>query len=158
MDYFRRCLEIAANSPCVKMKFGAVVVMADKIIGEGYNRPPHECIEYLCHPCIREGIKSGTQLERCAASHAEQVAIFHALRIVYDLSEATLYVAGLYPDGRKYIKEEKSFTCSFCSRIMAEAKINDVRVPTKDGEGKLTMEEYLKSSFEFATGKKEVKR
>lgn len=157
-DYFEKCWELADKSPCSKMKFGSVIVKKGEIIGSGFNHPAHSCIEELCDPCIRSGVKSSMLLERCTAVHAEQAAIINAFTNGYsDLSDAVLYVAGKFPDGRKLIKTKPGLYCSFCSRIIAESGIKEVMVPTVDGAASMTIEEVLKTSYEFALGKRDVK-
>jgi len=157
MEYIERCLDLADKSSCSKKKYGSVIVKDDEIIGEGYNHPVTKEIEdLLCHPCIRENINSGTRLEMCAAIHAEQAAIINAYKNGKDPEGATLYVAGKRNDGEIIVFDEKGFYCSFCSRIMAEVGIEKVGVLTKNGVEYLTKDEYLRSSFEFALGKKVV--
>ena len=156
--YIQRCLELADKSSCKKRKYGSVVVKNGEIVGEGFNHPASKEIEkILCNPCIRIDINSGTELEKCADVHAEQAAIIDAYKHVNDLSGTVLYVTGRSPDGELIKKSEKGFYCSFCSRIMAEAGIKEVRFPMTDGVGSLSKGEYLRSSYEFALGKKVFK-
>lgn len=159
-DYFEKCFQLAEKSPCKKMKFGSVIILDKKIIGQGYNHPVHKCVEYLCNPCIRESedISSGTRVELCSAVHAEQDAIFDARLGINDLSSSRLYIAGFYADGEKFIKQEKGFYCSFCSRIIARVGINDIRILTTKGEESLNIEELLASSYEYALGRKRIKK
>jgi len=155
--YIQRCLELADKSPCIKRKYGSVVVKDDKIIGEGYNHPvTKEMEELLCNPCIRFEINSGTRLELCSAVHAEQAAIINTYKNNEDPDGATLYVAGKDPDGKIRELCERGFYCSFCSRIMAEVGIEEVRVLTKMGIESLSKKEYLKYSYDFALGKRLV--
>lgn len=156
-DYILRCWELAENSDCRKMQFGAVLVLDDKVIGEGFNHVPHPSLLDLCEPCIRENIQSGTRLELCAALHAEQDAILSAHQAgIADLSKATLYIAGKFLDGKRLIKSEKGMYCTFCSRIIAKENIDDIRVPTKQGEAALTLMDVLRTSFQYARGLKKI--
>ena len=163
IEIMEKCFEIAKKTDCRRMGFGAIIVNEKyNIISKGVNHIADKSLEYLCNPeCIRnkENIQSRTRLEVCATVHAEQAAIINAYKKGYNnLSNTILFVGGIFPDGRKYIKNEKSFTCSFCSRIIAEAGIPKIGVPVKANNELgyevmfLNREEYLKSSFEFATG------
>ncbi len=154
--YMLKCWQLAKKSDCQKMNFGSIIILNEKIIGEGYNHVAHPSLEDSC--CRREGVQSGTRTELCNAVHAEQVAMISAHKNGYDdLSEATLYVGGIFPDGKRLIKSEAGLYCTLCSRLMAEENIGQVVVPTKMGEIGMPITEILESSFKFATGIKAIK-
>ncbi|MFC1686865.1 hypothetical protein ACFL0E_00725 [Nanoarchaeota archaeon] len=154
--YLLRCWELAKNSDCQKMKFGSVIVLDDKMIGEGYNHAASYLLKDSC--CLREGVKSGTKSELCNAVHAEQAAMINSHHHGQDdLSMTTLYVAGIFPDGKRLIKEEPGLYCSTCARLIAEEGINEIVVPTKQGEAKLSLGNVLGTAYQFATGVKEIK-
>ncbi len=154
--YMLRCWELAQNSDCKKMNFGSVIVLDDKIIGEGYNHVPHSSRKDSC--CLREGVQSGTRSEVCNAVHAEQAAMINSHHNGYlDLSGAVLYVAGIFPDGKKLIKSEPGLYCSTCARLIAEEGINEIVVPTKKiGEAELSLVDVLRTSYQFASGVKKI--
>lgn len=154
--YLLRCWELASNSDCKKMKFGSVIVLDEEIIGEGYNHVAHPSRKDSC--CLRKGVKSGTRLELCNAMHSEQSSMINAHHRGHaDLSNVTLYVGGIFPDGKRLIKREPGLYCTFCARPMAEERINKVVVPTKIGEAELSLTDVLRTAYQFATGIKEIK-
>ncbi|MBI2672785.1 hypothetical protein HYX19_00850 [Candidatus Woesearchaeota archaeon] len=163
-EIFNLCYELADKSSCGKMHFGSVIYRPwqDEIIGKGFNRPLHnevkEISDIVCCE-LRKGIKSGTQLEKCTAIHAEKAAIFDAWKRGHWIEEVDLlYVAGKFWDGTPWVQNEPGFYCSFCSRDMYLAGIKNIRVMTKSGEKNITIEEALKQSYEFAFEKKVVKK
>ncbi len=154
-QYILRCWELADNSDCQKRKFGSVIVLDDKIIAEGYNHVAHPSLKDFC--CRRPGIQSGTRLELCNAVHAEQAAMIQAHHNGYsDLSKITLYVAGKFPDGKRLIKSEPGLYCTLCSRLIAEEGIDNIVVPTVNGEARLSLAEALETSFQFANELKKI--
>ncbi len=163
-EIFKLCYELADNSKCDKMHFGAVIFrpMFDYVIGKGFNRPLHcevEGIENIVCCELRKGIKSGTQLEKCTAIHAEQAAILDAFKKGHWIEEVDLlYVAGKFWDGKPWVQKEPGFYCSFCSRIMYGAGVKNIRVLTAKGETNITIEEALKQSYEFSFEKRVVKK
>ncbi|GEM_PF-4990017 len=163
-EIFNLCYELADKSTCKKMHFGSVIYRPwqDEIIGQGFNRPLHnevkEISDIVCCE-LRMGIKSGTQLEKCTAVHAEQAAIFDTLgkgRLIEE--KDLLYIAGKFWDGKPWIQKEPGFYCSFCARIMYEAGVKNVRMTLTTGEANMGIEEVLKSAYEFSFEKKEVKK
>lgn len=150
--YINECWELASNSDCKKMKFGSVIVIEGNIIGRGYNHVAHPSLNDLCNPCIRQGVLSGTRAELCTAIHAEQAAIIDAHKNTRNLSEATLYVAGINSDGSRFVKDSPFFYCTVCVRLIAGEEIDRIVVPTVDGDAALFLPEALKTAFEFARG------
>jgi deoxycytidylate deaminase len=148
-------LELAQRSPDLKLKYGAVLVAdAGEVIGEGANHPAPG---YRCEDCPRvkdRSIKSGTQLERCFAIHAEQEALMDAWRANRPRidRQLTMYVLGMHPDGTPLLLDEALFSCSICSRIMAAAGVRYVCVATKSGAATLTIAKALETSFRVAEG------
>ena len=157
--FHQRCLQLAEQSPDLKLKYGAVLVAgSDNVIGEGFNHPVPG---YRCEDCPRvkdTTIKSGTELERCFAVHAEQAALMDAWRAgrTPATEPLTMYVLGTYSDGTPLLLRESLFSCSFCSRVMAEAGVEFVCVATVHGPATLTMAEALRTSFMVAAGTAEA--
>ena len=78
--------EIGTWSSCYKENrhVGAVIVKDKRIIATGYNGAPtgvFSCKDKGYCMRVREGIPSGTQLEKCYAIHAEQNAIIQAAKV-----------------------------------------------------------------------------
>jgi len=120
--YLNIAISVAARSTCLRHNFGAVIVKDDKIISTGFNGAPSGFPHCYNTGCIRdkEGIPSGTRMERCAAVHAEQNAIIQGS----NMKGAAIYVNGI--------------PCITCCKMIINAGI--VRVvyldndyPDKDG-------------------------
>lgn len=78
---------VASRANCVKRKVGAVVISDRRIISTGYNGTPRgarNCNEGGCPRCAG-GAPSGTRLDECLCSHAEENAItqaaYHGVRV-----------------------------------------------------------------------------
>ena len=152
------CYDLARLSTCVKAKFGSVVVSDGEIVGHGWNGSPNslytDC-QTLCVGGIRKGIPSGTCLEKCYATHAEQWAILEAGN---RSKGAVVYVAG-FVSGDKSLKDisfpigniRRGFYCSFCSRIMWAAGIVKVVCDSIDGPLTQTIQEAWDTSFAVAS-------
>lgn len=80
-EYFMRIAQVASTrSNCIKRKVGAVVVKDRRIVSTGYNGTPRgtrNCNEGGCPRCSALAA-SGTRLDECLCSHAEENAITQA--------------------------------------------------------------------------------
>jgi dCMP deaminase len=80
-EYFMKIAQVASmRSNCIKRKVGAVIVKDKRIISTGYNGTPRgtkNCNEGGCPRC-NSLASSGTRLEECLCSHAEENAITQA--------------------------------------------------------------------------------
>lgn len=103
------------KSNCIRNKVGVVFVNDNRVIAKGYNESLEPCKE-----CYREAnkIKSGTELEKCNALHAEQMALIDYPKSVFRDSIAFIY------------GHEKP--CAICTRLMYRAGVSSVRCLTKD--------------------------
>jgi len=158
------CLELAAQSDCELMKFGAQLIKDGQVIGRGYNKKIHpavarfQCCEY------RRNIRPRGQAELCEAAHAEQRALRDAVRNGYDPAGSSLIICGMGPTGEIWIREEAQFSCTICSRLLCLFEINEIVVQVKSGHpsgwdfASLSIEEALVISYEIAFGEREVKR
>lgn len=93
-QYFMGIAKVGAlRSNCIKRKVAAVIVKDRRIISTGYNGTPRgikNCYEGGCPRCHSFG-QSGTHLDECLCSHAEENAIVQAAYHGVGLKEATLY-------------------------------------------------------------------
>ncbi len=93
-DYFLNIARVVASrSNCVKRKVGALVVADRRIISTGYNGTPRgvtNCNEGGCPRCAG-GAESGTRLDECLCSHAEENAITQAAYHGVRVRDASLY-------------------------------------------------------------------
>ncbi|MDA0837278.1 MAG: dCMP deaminase family protein [Planctomycetota bacterium] len=94
-EYFMRIAEVVSlRSNCIKRKIAAIVVKDRRIISTGYNGTPRgvkNCFEGGCPRCNDASIPSGTRLDECLCSHAEENSITQAAYHGTTLKEATLY-------------------------------------------------------------------
>ena len=93
-EYFMRIAQIAAlRSNCMKRRVAAVIVKDSRIISTGYNGTPRgvkNCNEGGCPRCNALA-DSGTRLDECLCSHAEENAIVQAAYHGISVRGATLY-------------------------------------------------------------------
>ncbi len=84
---------VASRSNCVKRKVAAVVTLDRRIISTGYNGTPRgtrNCNEGGCPRC-NGGAESGTRLDECLCSHAEENAITQSAYHGVTVRGGTLY-------------------------------------------------------------------
>jgi dCMP deaminase len=84
---------VALRSNCVKRKVAAVIAKDRRIISTGYNGTPRgvrNCNEGGCPRCNSFG-PSGSKLEECFCSHAEENAITQSAYHGVNIKESTLY-------------------------------------------------------------------
>ena len=128
---YQKCFFNALESPCQKMKFGVVIVhqptsITYEFVSEGCNRTI-EPLKSLCEPtCIRFNIPSRTDSMIGACSHAEESALWNAVKMRIPLKECSLYVAGVYPNGLPHFRKTNEFTCLRCAvqLYLSEIKID----------------------------------
>ena len=167
LDIYKRCLELAKNSDCEKRKFGCVIALEEygimapgepdiiSVWGDGYNHKVCGLENFNC--CEeRANIASGTRTEYCGAIHAEMMALQDALKRTSDVSNLTLYVAGLNGDGAPF-DNSKGFYCLPCAKELVNAGVKKIALASADtpktGEWvHVTMEEALRTSLEFTKG------
>jgi dCMP deaminase len=93
-EYFMKIAQVASmRSNCIKRKVGAVIIRDKRIISTGYNGTPRgttNCNEGGCPRC-NSLASSGTRLEECLCSHAEENAITQAAYHGTSVKDGTLY-------------------------------------------------------------------
>jgi dCMP deaminase len=93
-EYFMKIAQVASmRSNCIKRKVGAVIVRDKRIISTGYNGTPRRtknCNEGGCPRC-NSLASSGTRLEECLCSHAEENAITQAAYHGTSVKDGTIY-------------------------------------------------------------------
>lgn len=103
--YMQEAEQAKYKTTCSKKQVGCALVVQPsnrmrmhdtvEIVMKGYNGPPH--LLSACNPCPRQECKSGTDLDRCRAVHAERRALLMATKIRISTIGATLYVDGGIP-------------------------------------------------------------
>ncbi len=114
-EYFMQIARIVAlRSNCMKRKVAAVVVKDRRIISTGYNGTPRgvkNCNEGGCPRC-NSLADSGTRLDECLCSHAEENSIVQAAYHGISVKGATLY--------------STCSPCLICTKIIINAGIQRV--------------------------------
>ena len=105
---------VALRSNCMKRKVAAVIVKDRRIISTGYNGTPRgvkNCNEGGCPRC-NSLAPSGTTLEECLCSHAEENAIVQAARHGIRIENSEIFVT--------------ASPCYDCFKMIANAGINKI--------------------------------
>jgi dCMP deaminase len=106
--------QVAMRSNCVKRRVGAVISKDRRIISTGYNGTPRgalNCNEGGCPRCNALAA-SGTKLDECLCSHAEENALTQSAYHGTSVAEGTIYVT-LSP-------------CLMCTKMLINAGIREV--------------------------------
>ena len=84
--YFLRMAELVSErGTCARRKVGCVFVnKKNHVIATGYNGNPSGFIHCIDKPCAGAKSKSGTDLDKCEAIHAEQNALLQC-KNVYEI-------------------------------------------------------------------------
>jgi dCMP deaminase len=114
-EYFMNLATVVASrSNCVKRMVGAIVVADRRVISTGYNGTPRgtrNCNEGGCPRC-NGGAETGTRLDECLCSHAEENAITQAAYHGVSVRGATIYT---------------TFSpCLICTKMIINAGIREV--------------------------------
>lgn len=113
---------VLQRAPCLRRKYGAIIVLNDEIIATGYNGAPRgrkNCPDI--GKCLRVAldIPSGERYELCRSVHAEANAIISAAR--RDMIGSTLYLAGRDSKTNELLCDASP--CSMCRRLIINAGI-----------------------------------
>jgi dCMP deaminase len=116
-DYYLNIAKsIAERSPCLRRKYGAVIVKEDSIASAGYNGPPRG--EEHCKYCVKDAnkIPHGVEYKGCRAVHSEVNAIINAARQGNSILNGVLYLWGNPP----------TKPCYKCERVIKNSGIKEV--------------------------------
>lgn len=121
IEYYLTLADVAAQqSPCLRRKYGAVLVKDNRVLAIGYNGPVDD--EPHCRSCVRDAqnaTHAGDDYQECPAIHAEWNVL---MQVGYEQAqEATLYLVGYYK-GKKLSREE-TYPCKICARMLRKAKV-----------------------------------
>lgn len=93
-EYFMNIAKVVSSrSNCMKRQVGAIIVRDKRIVSTGYNGTPRgikNCNEGGCKRC-NSFAESGTKLDECICSHAEENAIVQAAYHGISIRGGTLY-------------------------------------------------------------------
>lgn len=155
-EIYRRCYMAAMGSPCQKMRFGCALLRQGGILLATCNGTI-EPMKHLCEPtCIRLTIASRTESMIGACGHAEEFAIWDAVRQGIALKECDLYVAGVHMNGSPWLKDRAEHTCLRCAVQMHNAGIQRVFIPVRDRWESVTTEQAIVQATAYATKQKSV--
>lgn len=154
---YKGCFQIAMESPCQKMKFGAMLIdKSGSIVAHGCNKTISP-IASFCEPeCIRFKIQSRTESMIGACGHAEEFVLWDGAKSGVDLSECSLYVAGFSPNGFPWIKTVAEATCLRCAVQMFHSRVKTLYVPVINRWVGISPEVALKTAQQYATREKTV--
>ncbi|MCD6371424.1 MAG: dCMP deaminase family protein [Candidatus Aenigmarchaeota archaeon] len=149
--YLNIAKSVALRSPCLRRKYGAVIVVNDTIVSTGYNGPArgsNNCFELGC-------VKNELDLphfsayEYCPAVHAEENAIINAARNGSKVLGGTLYLFGIDVTSNKPVP---GMPCPRCKRSIINAGIKEFVSIDKNGNvSRIKVEEWVeedKRSYE----------
>ena len=105
---------VARRGNCLRRKVAAVVVKDQRIISTGYNGTPRgtrNCYEGGCPRC-NDMADSGTRLDECFCSHAEENSIVQAAYHGVSVKDSSLYTTFA--------------PCLMCTKMIINAGIREV--------------------------------
>ncbi|HHH80160.1 MAG TPA: dCMP deaminase family protein [Thermoplasmatales archaeon] len=130
--YLNIAKAVAQRSPCIRRKFGAIIVREDAIISTGYNGPARGSVNCDEVGCLKEimNLPSYTGYDYCPAVHAEENALLNAARQGSKAMGGILYLYGEKLDGNIV---EEGRPCDRCKRALINAGIKQVITLKPDG-------------------------
>ncbi|MGC8993414.1 MAG: deoxycytidylate deaminase [Candidatus Aenigmatarchaeota archaeon] len=145
--YLEIAKAVALRSPCIRRKYGAIVVKNDSIVSTGYNGPARGSTN--CEiGCAKEilNLPHYSGYDYCPAVHAEENCIANAARNGSSVLGGTLYLYGI---DAKSGKPVAGMPCPRCKRLLINAGIKDV-VTINDNEDivRFYVEEWSKEDKE----------
>ena len=122
---------VSARSPCIRRKFGAIIVVNDAIVSTGFNGPARGASDCSLG-CLKDkmNLPHYSGYDWCPAVHAEENAVVNAARNGSSVLGGTLYIVGMTPEGQL----TESVPCKRCRRIIINAGIKKVVTVNKDGK------------------------
>jgi dCMP deaminase len=126
---------VALRSPCLRRKYGAIIVKNDAIVSTGYNGPARGSTNCEEVGCIKEilNLPHYSGYDYCPAVHAEENAVINAARTGNSVIDGTLYLYGI---DVKTNKPVAGMPCPRCKRVLINAGIKEV--VTIDESGNIT--------------------
>lgn len=134
---------ICKRSPCLRRKYGAIIVKNDVIVSSGYNGPARGVINCFEIGCLKDLVNapSGTAYEFCPAVHAEENAIINAARSGTSILGGKMYI---YGEDVKTGEVVEALPCDRCKRAIINAGIKQVIIKRRDNILKINVLEWVK--------------
>lgn len=147
-DYLELARQLARQSNCKKIHYGAIIVKDGLVLGRGFNQPVNLPEDMGIKCCLRVNIESGTRTEQCLATHAEEVSVLNSLALGFNIEDASLYLAKESSDGKILYFDTSIICCSHCSRILYYMKIKEVIVGKTTGIEHVSINDVIKLAYE----------
>lgn len=143
LNFINQAAKLALRSNCLRAKCGSIIVYDWEEIGIGWNGPPQDI--QLEH-CLKDYLPEDFKSDRTCCIHAEQRAIFDALRRNPDkLKGSEIYFIRLDESNKKEFAGEPY--CTICSKMALEVGISDFVLYRKEGICVWDICEYNERSF-----------
>lgn len=150
--YLEIAKSVSLRSPCMRRKYGAIIVKDDTIVATGYNGTARGVINCFEVGCIKDllNLPHGKAYEECPAVHAEENAILNAARSGSSVLDGTLFIAGYDRKGNLV----EALPCDRCKRAIINAGIKKVIILKSNGKPKkINVSNWIKED-----SKKYIKR
>jgi len=123
--YLNIAKSVALRSPCLRRKYGAIIVKNDSIVSTGYNGPARGSTNCEEVGCIKDklNLPHYSAYDYCPAVHAEENSIINAARNGVSVLGGTLYLYGI---DVKTGKTVEGMPCPRCKRVLVNAGIKYV--------------------------------
>lgn len=160
--YLEIAKTVAKRGTCLRRNFGALIVKNDAIVSTGYCGSARGVVNCLEVGCVKDllNLPHGKAYDECISVHAEENAIINAARNGSPTVGATLYIAGILPNGEL----TEAIPCDRCKRAIINAGIEKVVILKANGEIKEILvsgwvkedtEKYLEKLKQFQKSKNE---
>ena len=145
--WINEAVEMAKKATCEKAHCGAVVVKDGKIIGRGFNSPSGG--DETQRRCSDDTAQySGKVVDKTCCPHAEQRAIFDAVKNVgEEIKGADLYFARVDNKTGELKKSGEPY-CTSCSRLAHDSSLGHFVLSQTDGIRAFKTGEYNNLSYE----------
>lgn len=130
--YLEIAKAVSLRSPCLRVKYGAIIVKNDTIVSTGYNGPIRggvNCYEIGCAKDLLN-LPHGSSYDVCPAVHAEENCIINAARNGATVIGGMLYLYGIDTKTGKVVK---SVPCDRCKRAIINAGLVAIIMINDDG-------------------------
>lgn len=145
--YLEIAKAVSKRSPCIRRRYGAIIVKDDTIVSTGYNGPARKVLNCYEIGCIKDALNlpHGSSYELCPGVHAEENAVVNAARSGANVLGGILYI---YGEDAKDNEIVDPIPCNRCKRILINAGIEEVVMKTSGGIKKIKVSEWIKEDSE----------
>jgi len=130
--YLEIAKAISLRSPCLRRKFGAIIVRDDVVVSSGYNGPARGVVNCFEVGCIKDelDLPHYSNYDECIGIHAEENSVINAARHGASVLGGTLYLYGQKSEDNSPIEGRP---CDRCKRVIVNAGIKEVVTKKSDG-------------------------